>query len=355
MEFAFSEEQVMAADTVRAALADLCTSADLRRLMASGEARDEKHWRALSDLGLTGMMVPDDQGGLGLAEVDLVLIAEACGYAALPEPLVELAGVTAPLLAALAVDNRAKAWLDKVLAGEAVAALSHPANALVADADAADILIIAREDGLHLVEPSAATLTRRESIDPFRRLFTVAFEPTQATRVAGPVQAGLHLARAFERGALFAAAQGLGLAQRSIDLAADYAKARTQFGKAIGSTQGIKHHLATCLTRLVFARPVVHAAAAQLDPNDLLARARVSHAKLAALEAADLAARTAIQVHGAMGYSWEVDVHFYLKRALALSGAWGDAVFHRARFAERAREAPLGPQHTFARQTGAKA
>ena len=77
-----------------------------------------------------------------------------------------------------------------------------------------------------------------------------------------------------------------------------------------------------------------------------------SHAKLAALDAADVAARSAIQVHGAMGYSWEVDVHFYLKRALALAGAWGDPVFRRARFAERAYGAPLGPRHTFARQPG---
>jgi len=354
MEFGFSDEQRMAADTVRAALADLCTGADLRRLMASGEARDAKRWRALSDLGLAGLMVPEDLGGLGLCEVDLVLIAEACGYAALPEPLIEQAGVAAPLLATFAVDNRASPWLDRVLGGEAVVALGHPANALIADADSADILLIARDDGLHLVDPAAASLTRRESIDPFRRLFQVAFEPSAATRLAGPDEAAQPLARAFERGALFAAAQGLGLAQRAVDLAADYAKERTQFGKPIGANQAIKHHLATCLTRIVFARPVVHAAAAQLDPDDLFARARISHAKLAALEAADLSARTAIQVHGAMGYSWEVDVHFYLKRALALAGTWGDAAFHRARFAERIRRAPLGPQHTFAREAGAK-
>jgi alkylation response protein AidB-like acyl-CoA dehydrogenase len=352
MEFVFSDEQLMAADSVKSALADLCTGADLRRLMAEGAARDEKRWRALSELGLFGLLLPEEQDGLGLSEIDLVLIAEACGYAALPEPLVEQAGVGVPLLAAFAKDARAGAWLEKALTGEATIAVGHHANALISDADTAGVLLIARDDGLHLVEPSAARLTRHESIDPFRRQFSVEFDAYDATRLATGAEAAPHLALAFERGALFAAAQGLGLAQRSVDLAADYAKERLQFGKAIGSTQAVKHHLATCQTKIVFARPVVYAAAAQLDPADLFARARVSHAKLAALDAADVSARSAIQVHGAMGYSWEVDVHFYLKRALALGGAWGDGVFHRARYAERIYGAPLGPRHTFARQAG---
>jgi alkylation response protein AidB-like acyl-CoA dehydrogenase len=352
MEFVFSEEQAMLAESVTALLTDLCTGADLRRLMAEGAARDDKRWRALSDLGLFGLLLPENLGGLGLAEIDLVLTAEACGYAALPEPLVEQAGVAIPLLAAFAQDARAAAWLDRALTGEATIAVGHPANPLVADADTAAILLIARDDGLHLVERDAAALARRESIDPFRRLFTVDFAASDATRIASAAEAAPHLARAFERGALFAAAQGLGLAQRSVDIAAAYAKERMQFGKPIGSTQAVKHHLATSQTKIVFARPVVYAAAVQLDPADLIARGRVSHAKLAALDAADVAARSAIQVHGAMGYSWEVDVHFYLKRALALSGAWGDAVLHRARFAERAYGAPPGPRHTFARQSG---
>jgi alkylation response protein AidB-like acyl-CoA dehydrogenase len=138
-------------------------------------------------------------------------------------------------------------------------------------------------------------------------------------------------------------------------MAADYARTRLQFGKPIGANQAVKHHLATCQTRIEFARPVVHAAAAQIGQQDLFARARVSHAKLAALAAADLAARTAIQVHGAMGYSWEVDAHFYLKRTLALTGAWGDEAFHRARVAARAFGAPLDPDWTFARSAAGAA
>jgi alkylation response protein AidB-like acyl-CoA dehydrogenase len=113
----------------------------------------------------------------------------------------------------------------------------------------------------------------------------------------------------------------------------------------------VKHLLASAQVAIEFARPVVQAAAAQIGHADLQARARVSHAKVVALEAADLAARTAIQVHGAMGYSWEVDVHFFLKRALALTGAWGTPAFHRERVMARTLRQPTGPDQTFARET----
>jgi alkylation response protein AidB-like acyl-CoA dehydrogenase len=347
VEFAFTDEQMMAADAVRGLLADRCTGADLRRLMASGEARDADRWEALSGMGVAGLMTAEAVGGLGLAEIDLVLIAEACGYAALPEPLIDHAGMGAPLLAALARHPRVEPWIDRAIRGEATVAVGHPVNPFVAEADPAGILLMAREDGLHLVEPSAVRLTRHDSIDPFRRLFDVAFEPSAQTRVADQDEAAPLVDLALDRGALFAAAQGLGLAQRAVDMAAAYAKDRHQFGKPIGAYQAVKHHLATCQTRIAFARPVVHAAAAQLGRQDLFSRARVSHAKLAAIAAADLAARTAIQVHGAMGYSWEVDAHIYLKRALALAGAWGDEAFHRARVMRRIFDAPVGPDQTF--------
>ena len=117
-----------------------------------------------------------------------------------------------------------------------------------------------------------------------------------------------------------------------------------------GGYQAVKHLLATAQVADEFARPVVHAAAAQIGQDDVYSRARASHAKLAALSAATHAAETAIQVHGAMGYSWEVDVHFYLKRALALTGSYGDEAFHRARAMARLTHLPLGPDTSFARE-----
>jgi alkylation response protein AidB-like acyl-CoA dehydrogenase len=140
----------------------------------------------------------------------------------------------------------------------------------------------------------------------------------------------------------------LGLAQRSIDMAVAYAKDRTQFGKPIGSYQAVKHLLATAQVKVEFARPVVHAAAAELPLGNFAAKTRIAHAKLAAAEAADLAARTAVQVHGAMGMTWEVDVHFFLKRALALKTAWGTPAAHMATVIERMTAEPTGPAFTFA-------
>ncbi len=347
MDFTFSEEQRMSANVVREMLAERCAGADLRRLIAEGAARDEARWAALVGMGLPGLMAPEAAGGLDLREDDLVLIAEACGYAALPEPLVEHAGVALPLLAA--IDHPAAiAWAARGAAGEITVAISHPANPFVADADTAGILLVVQGDGLFLVEPAEANLTRQISVDPFRRLFVVAFEPKDAVQIAaGPKLAAL-ADLVLDRGALFAAAQGLGIAQRAVDMAAAYAKERIQFGKPLGANQAVKHMLATCQTKIEFARPVVYAAAAQIGQQDVFSRARISHAKLAALAAADLAARTAIQVHGAMGYSWEIDAHFYLKRSLALAGAWGDEAFHRARVTERTLSQSLQPDQTFA-------
>lgn len=346
MDFRFNEEQEMAAQVARDLLADLCQPADLRRLMASGDARDGVRWSSIVDMGLAGALVAEEAGGLGLQAVDFVQIATACGYACLPEPLVENSGVALPLLAAAAPGAPA---LRSALAGELTVAAQHPANPFIADADTAGVLLLVREGALHLVQAGEAELIAQPSVDPFRRLFTVECELSGASLIASPDDARPLLAAAFNRGALFSAAQLLGIAQRCVDLAVAYATDRHQFGKPIGSYQAVKHQLATAQVKIEFARPVVHAAAASLPRNDLYSRARVSHARLAASEAADLAARAAIQVHGAMGYSWEVDVHFFLKRALALENWWGTPAVHRARVAERVMTGDLGPEFTFAR------
>src|SRR5690606_29176736 len=145
----------------------------------------------------------------------------------------EHAGVAVPILAAAGAD------LEKALFGSRIA-VGHPINPLVADADGAAALILGRGDDVHLVPCDAVILTRHESIDPLRRLFAVEWSPTSATRIGG---AELWDA-ALDHGALFAAAQLLGLAQRAVDMSVAYTKDREQFGKPIGSFQAVKHHLA---------------------------------------------------------------------------------------------------------------
>lgn len=347
MNFTFSDEQLMMADVARQVLTDTCTMAALREQMAGGTAVDATRWAAIVETGLTGVLAPDAAGGLGLSEPDFVMIAEAAGYVALPEGLVEHAGVALPLLAAAAPGH---ALLEAAAAGTSALAVGHAVNPLVSHADTAEALLLHHEGEVHLVRRDQVKLTRSQSIDPFRRLFRVDWTPTDTTRLASAAEGQDLWSAALDRGALFSAAQCLGLAQRSIDLAVDYAKERQQFGKPIGSYQAVKHLIATAQVAVEFARPVVHAAAADLGRATLQSQARISHAKIVATEAADLAARTSIQVHGAMGYSWEVDVHLFLKRVLALTQAWGNPALHRARVEARIFDRSTGADQTFSHE-----
>ena len=143
-------------------------------------------------------------------------------------------------------------------------------------------------------------------------------------------------------GAVLTAAQLIGLSQRMVDMSVDYAKDRHQFGKPIGSFQAIKHHLATVYTQIEFTRPMVHLAA--------IKGGRAVHAaKVAAIDTAMLAAETAIQVHGGMGYTYEVDLHLFMKRAWALCGEWGDRNYHMKKLEQLVLDGkePLGPGTTF--------
>ena len=174
------------------------------------------------------------------------------------------------------------------------------------------------------------------SVDPLRHLFAPLPD-------AGADDDLLDLA------ALMAAAQMLGAADRMLALATDYAKIRQQFGQPIGAFQAVKHILASTCVRVEFAKPVLLRAAFALERTQPAASTHVSHAKLAATDAAMLAAETAIQVHGAMGYTYEVDLHFWMKRVWALAGAWGDRNFHQRRLEATVLggRLPLGPGETF--------
>lgn len=343
MLFAFTEDQKAIAQAARDMLLETCTPADMRRLLAESRTIDTARWSAICEMGLLAMLAPPARGGLGMSLVDFIPVAEAAGYAGLPEPLAGIAGIVVPLLARLDDD---KGWLAKVLAGSMVA-IGHPANPFVANADCADALILADGEDIHIVERSDVALTAEPSFDPFRALFRVDWTPRPETRV------GCGWNDSAERGAVLAAAQMIGLAQRCNDLAVAYARDRFQFGKPIGSTQAVKHLAASVQVKIEFARPVVHAAAAELPLDGLAARARAAHAKIAAGAAADLAARSAVQIFGAMGMTWEVDLHFFLKRSLALNYAWGTPAQHRATVIERIGSLPTGPDTTFASELAA--
>ncbi|MBB2919525.1 acyl-CoA dehydrogenase family protein [Cupriavidus alkaliphilus] len=338
MDFALTEEQEQFAEAIRRFLMTEMTPELTRELWATETGRSDALWRQLADQGMTAVMVPAEQGGLGLAELEWAPLAQACGYFALPEPLLDTALVAAGLLrdaldaaADAATRERCAALLERIAAGEARVAVAHPQDRLVADAHVADAVLCAHDGAVHLLRPDQARLTARTGLDPSRRLFELAWTPGAENRLV-PVAAGAGLwDAALNRGALGVAAQQLGLTQRMLDLAIDYSAQRKQFGKAIGAYQAVKHLLADVAIQLEFAKPVLLRAAAALAHNLPQAGLHVSHARVAAARCAWSAARQAIQVHGAMGYTWELDLQIFTKRAWALAGSWGDRAFHKAR------------------------
>jgi len=282
-------------------------------------------------------------GGLGLGLVDLVLLLEESGRVALPEPLVETTALAGPLLAGL--DDPGKpgtagpvAWLEGIAAGSIAAAVADPSpgGRPVAGADGADLFILfapGGDDGpeVHLVGSEQVAVTPVPTLDPTRRLGRPEWAPTPGTMVASGAAAGACIQRTRDRAAVATAAQLLGLSDRMITMTAEYARARHQFGKPIGSFQAVKHLLAGAQVKLEFARPLVYAAAWSLDDGEPTASRAASTAKAYASDAATEAAGVALQVHGAIGYTWECDLHLFLKRAWALAEAWGSAADHRRR------------------------
>jgi len=340
MHFAFTDTQLEFRDAVRQVLAKECTTDDVRAAYGAPAARTVR-WTTLADLGVTGLTVPEAHGGLGLGLVDLVLLAEEAGRVALPEPLVATTGVAAPLLADLeaagTADGRIGPWLDGVARGGLTAAVADPRwpGEPVAGAVGADLLLLvaAGPDGpaVHGVDAAAVTVTPAPSLDPTRRLGTPVWAPSPETVLVSGARAGARLLAAGDRAAVATGAELLGLADAMIGLTAAYAKDRQQFGKPIGSFQAVKHLLAGAQVLLEFARPVVYGAAWALDTGAADASRAASVAKAYASDAATEAARVSLQVHGAIGYTWECDLHLYLKRTWALAEAWGSAGDHRAR------------------------
>jgi alkylation response protein AidB-like acyl-CoA dehydrogenase len=348
MKFDFTEDQKLLQETVRDFLAGECGPDAVRALWSTETGRSRALWKQLAEVGLVGLLVPEANGGMGLSEVDFVLLGEEVGRAALAEPVIATAAVAAPLLAEIGGELAAR-WLDPIAAGEAIVAVGHPVSPLVDDAQVADLLLLARDGELHAVAPSDAKLAAQPANDPARRVATVEFAASPATRIASGDRARALLDAALDRGALAASAQLLGACDRLIQIAVDYTSQRVQFGVPIGSFQAVKHALADVKVKLEYARPLVYRAADSVARGLPQRSVHVSMAKVAASEAALRGARAALQAHGAIGYTWEQDVHIWMRRAWSLDYVWGSQRFHRQRMAEFALApgAPLGAGRTF--------
>ena len=321
MDFSFSDDQLMFRDAVRDLLANECPPEVVRSAWENETGRTDGLWAALAEMGVVGMTAPESAGGLGMDETNLVLLLEEAGRAALPEPLLEHTAVGLPTLAE-AGGPLAEAWLERAAAGEETLA-AGPAEGYTVNAASSDLVLLIG-DQVEAVPVADASLVEHQSVDGSRRLFEVHGDA--AVLDADP-------ALAFDRAAAAAAAQCVGVAQHLLDATVEYVAQRYQFGKPVGTYQAVKHHLANAALKIEFARPAAHHAAWCIAVGDPDRSRDVSLAKALASEAVDLAARTALQCHGAIGYTFEYDLHLWMKRGWALSAAWGDAAWHRNRIA----------------------
>ena len=325
MRFSFTEDQRLFASTLRDLLSKECPATRVRAAWDDGTGHAPDVWAQLAALGLLGLLVPEGDGGGGGDEIDLVLLLIELGRAGVPGPVLEHAAIVAPALAGTP-------WARRLATGELIATawLDGP---YVPHAGGADLILTSEG----AIETAQVSRTEVEALDGGRRLFVVDG--------AAPIEvAALDLELARDRAALAAAAVLIGLAARLIELAADHARQRHQFGRPIGSFQAVKHLLANALVKMEFAQPAVERAAWSVATRQPTRARDVSMAKALASEAALQSARAAIQVHGAMGYTWECDVQLFAKKAWALDAAHGDARFHR----RQVGDAVLGPRpHRF--------
>ncbi|HVS67828.1 MAG TPA: acyl-CoA dehydrogenase family protein [Mycobacteriales bacterium] len=318
--------------SVRELLSDVADAAALRVAWDDPAGRIPGVWQRLAEAGVLGLTVPEEYGGSGADLTSLLPVLVEVGRAALPEPVVETL-VGAKLLAE-AGGEVAEDWLPRVVAGEAVVAVQLGPGDLVSAAPWADLLLVPDHAGVLCAVPrDEAVIVATTSVDGGVRLATV-----DVPGGAGYALGGVHIDAAFDAAVVAVAAQQTGLAEAMVAMAVGYAKTREQFGAVIGSFQAIKHQLADAYVANAFAAPVVARAAWSVAQDSPTRSRDASHAKYAATVAAQRAARTALQVHAGIGYTFEHDLHMWMKRTWTLSSLWGTKDWHRERVAQAVLE-----------------
>ncbi len=322
MHFAPTEDQRLFQDAVADALKQACPPEAVR---TAGPAGVPGLWQTLGEIGVLAAMVPVDHDGLGLAATELCGLFLEAGRAGVPDPLIDT-WVAASLLAGTELGA---AWLPRVAGGEVALGVSLDGGPVL-HADRAGLLVLVRDGQAVAVPPDQASLVPRSVADPTRRLFDVPAISGAETHLTESPAA---ITAARNRGTLATAAFMAGLGHWMLDTTVAYAKVREQFRRPIGSFQAVKHMLADSLRALDFLLPVVQAAAWSLDHEPGSAGTPIAAAKLRANAAVGAVGRTALQVHGAIGYSEEHDLHLWLKRTWALQRTWGTDTELRAALA----------------------
>ena len=327
MRFALDDDREALRSTARELLAALCPPAVVRAAWTGPP--DPRPWRALAKAGALAVLVPEPDGGLGLDETYLVPVVEEAGRVALPHPLTATALVAAPLgVVGPVVATDLDAVGATVTAGPAATA-DRPPPIVSAATVAEAFLLVSGTGELRLHDAHDVDVEPVETVDRSRHCARVR------PRAAGQVVTGgtEAVAAAFDRGALGAASELVGLSRTMLELTVSYVAQRHQFGRPVGSFQAVKHHLANARLQIEFAAPAVMYAAYAVAHGQSDARRSVSQAKFLTGAAAAVTGRAALQCHGAVGYTTEHDLHLYLKRSWALARSWGGADFHADRVA----------------------
>lgn len=344
MNFAFTEEQAMIAETARSFFAENATSERTRAAMGDAGI-DRALWRSFcQELGLAGIAIPEAHGGAGLGMVEFAILAEAAGAQVAALPMLGSLAMTAAAIAAGGSAEQQAAWLPQLASGETIGAAALSANVtakdglltgtadFVAHGASAGLFLIASDTGAWLVDSEAPGLTvsactTLDQTRPFARL-TLADTPAQP--LAGPAAA---IAGAQQGGWLCVAAEALGGAQACLDRTVQYAGERVQFGRQIGSFQAYKHRLADMMVEIEQARSAVYWAACAVDERSDEAALALHAAKSFAADTFFRCAGDMIQLHGGIGFTWEHDAHLFFKRARAIQSMLGGSAWHREQVA----------------------
>jgi len=334
MNFDFTDDQQAIKRTANELLAARFKPERVRELAEAG-SHDEDAWKEMSELGWAGIFIDDDHGGQGLGIVELVILMEELGYALAPVPFLSNAAAGLALQFA-GTDEQKERWLPGIASGEArgtVGVLRNGEARLVPDADSAEVIVLIAADGSSsVVEASAAEVEPFETMDRTRRFARV--------RADGGEPLGGDQLAAADRIATALSAETVGVAQKAMEMAVEYARDRKQFGRPIGSYQAVSHRCAQMLLEVEGSRSAAYYAGwcADAEPDSLAEAA--SMAKAYSSDAGWRVCGSSLQVHGGIGFTWEHDLHFYLKRAKTNAMLFGSAREHRERVAELALAAP---------------
>ncbi|MDQ3571908.1 MAG: acyl-CoA/acyl-ACP dehydrogenase [Actinomycetota bacterium] len=323
MNFSFTDEQQEIKSTARDFLASRFKPEKVRELAESDSPYDDATWKEMCDLGWPGIAIAEDYGGQGLGAVELVILLEEMGYALAPSPFISnaLAGAA---IEGWGTDKQKERWLPGIASGEmrGAMALTPEVPPIVGAAQGAAVLVMPTKEGGRLIEPADAQLERVHLIDTTRAYYRVTASNGESLD-----------SEAAYLGMVALSAELVGVAARALDIAVAYAKEREQFGRPIGAYQAVSHRLAEMLWDVEEARSLVYYAAWCADANTEALPLAASMAKARASDAACQVTHDAIQTLGGIGFTWEHDIHFFLKRARVSAQLLGTPSQHRERVA----------------------